>query len=281
MVSVTQEGLWMVADGIVDFRFVVKFHRSGTAIIFSFWTLREHVSYASKKLLNKQKTSSTWWVFLWKDYRCFLIELSIFWFFVKFHRSGPAIIFSFWTLREHVSYASKKLLNKQNTCSTWWVFLWKDYRSFLIEFSIFWFFVKFHRSCNNFQFFNSHRTCYLSIKKGPTQAKELINMVSATLEGLWMRIVDFQFFGKLHRSEPVIIFSFWSLTKHVSYASKNLLIKQKTSSTWCVLLWKDYVWFLIELSIIDFSSNFTGRDMQCFSGFQLSQSMLVIHQKSS
>ena len=208
MVSVTQEGLWMVADGIVDFRFVVKFHRSGTAIIFSFWTLRENVNYASKKLLNKQKTSSTWWVFLWKDYRCFLIELSIFWFFVKFRKFGPAIIFSFWTLREHVSYASKKLLNKQKTCSTWWVFLWKDYRSFLIEFSIFWFFVKFHRS------------------------------------------------------GPAIILSFWTLTEHVSYPSKKLLIKQKTSSTWWMLLWKDYGWLLMELSIFDFSSNLTGPDLQ-------------------
>ena len=118
------------------------------------------------------------------------------------------------------------------------------------------------RTCNNFQFFNSHRTCYLSIKKGPTQAKELINMVSATLEGLWMRIVDFQFFVKLHRSGPAIIFSFWSLTEHVSYASKKHLIKQKTSSTWCMLLWKDYVWFLIKLSIFDFLSNLTGPDLQ-------------------
>ena len=118
------------------------------------------------------------------------------------------------------------------------------------------------RTCNNFQFFNSHRPCYLSIKKGPTQAKELINMVSATLEGLWMRIVDFQFFGKLHRSRPAIIFSFWSLTEHVSYASKKLLIKQKTSSTRCMLLWKDYVWFLIKLSIFDFLSNLTGPDLQ-------------------
>ena len=118
------------------------------------------------------------------------------------------------------------------------------------------------RTCNNFQFFNSHRPCYLSIKKGPTQAKELINMVSATLEGLWMRIVDFQFFGKLHRSRPAIIFSFWSLTEHVSYASKKLLIKQKTSSTRFMLLWKDYVWFLIKLSIFDFLSNLTGPDLQ-------------------
>ena len=36
MVSITLEGLWMVCDKIVDFRFFVKFHRSGPAIIFSF-----------------------------------------------------------------------------------------------------------------------------------------------------------------------------------------------------------------------------------------------------
>ena len=198
MVRVSLEGLSMFSDRSVDFRFFVKFHRSGPAIIFSFGTLREHVSYASKKLLNKQKTSSTWWVFLWKDYRCFLIEVSIFWFF-------------------QISQV---------------------------------------RTCNNFQFFNSHRTCYLSIKKGPTQAKELINMVSATLEGLWMRIVDFRFFVKLHRSRPAIIFSFWSLTEHVSYASKKLLNKQKTCSTWWVFLWKDYRSFLIEFSIFWFFVKF-------------------------
>ena len=35
MVSITLEKLWMVPDKIVDFRFFVKFHRSGPAIIFS------------------------------------------------------------------------------------------------------------------------------------------------------------------------------------------------------------------------------------------------------
>ena len=161
------ERLWMVSDRIVDFRFFFKFDRSGTAIIFSFWTLREIVSYASKKLLNKQKT-------------------------------------------------------------------------------------------------HQHGECY-----------------SGRIMDDFFRIVDFRFFVKLHRSGPAIIFSFWSLTEHVSYASKKLLIKQKTSSTWCMLLWKDYVWFLIKLSIFDFLSNFTGPDMQYFSCFELSESMLVIHQKSS
>ena len=44
MVSLSLKVLRMVSDGIVDFRFFVKIHRSGPAIIFSFWTLREHVS---------------------------------------------------------------------------------------------------------------------------------------------------------------------------------------------------------------------------------------------
>ena len=35
MVNITLLGLWMVSDRIVDFRFFVKFHKSGPAIIFS------------------------------------------------------------------------------------------------------------------------------------------------------------------------------------------------------------------------------------------------------
>ena len=63
MVSITLEKVWMVSDKIVDFRFFVKFHSSGPAIIFSFSTITEHVSYASKKLLIKRifiRTSSRW-----------------------------------------------------------------------------------------------------------------------------------------------------------------------------------------------------------------------------
>ena len=99
----------------------------------------------------------------------------------------------------------------------------------------------------------------------PNLAKDLINMVCATVEGLWMvsdRIVNFPFFIQFDRSGPAIICSFSTITEHVSYASKKLLIKKKTSSTWCVLLWKHYGWFLIELSIFDFSSNLTGPDLQ-------------------
>ena len=73
--------------------------------------------------------------------------------------------------------------------------------------------VKFH-TCNNFQFFNYHRACYLCIKKAPDQVnicQDLIKKVSITLEGLWMvsaKIFNFQFFIKFHRSEPAIIFRF-------------------------------------------------------------------------
>ena len=108
-------------------------------------------------------------------------------------------------------------------------------------------------------------------KKALNQAKiyqDLIKMVSITLEKLWMvpdKIVDFRFFVKFHRSGPAIIFCYSTITEHVSYPSKKLLIKPRfirTSSRWSVLLWKDYGWFLIGLSIFNFSSNFTCPDLQ-------------------
>ena len=89
-----------------------------------------------------------------------------------------------------------------------------------------------------------------------------------TLEGLWMfsdRIVDFQFFDKFHMSGPAIIFNFWTITEHVSYASKKLLIKPKfvrTSSRWWKLLRKNYGWFQLKFLIFDSSSNFTGPGLQ-------------------
>ena len=87
MVSITLERLWMFSVRIVDFYFFVKFHRSGPAIIFSFLTITEHVSYASKKLLINPRfimTLSRRSVLLWNDYGCFLIELSIFKFLLSF-----------------------------------------------------------------------------------------------------------------------------------------------------------------------------------------------------
>ena len=139
MVSITLEGLWIVSDRIVDFQFFVKFYLSGPKIIFSFWTITEHVSYGSKNLLIKPRfirASSRWWVLLWKDYGCFLIELTILKFSSNF--TGPDLQYNFWTIMEYVSYASKKLLIKPRfiwTSSSWSVLLWKDYGCFLIELS--------------------------------------------------------------------------------------------------------------------------------------------------
>ena len=211
MMSVTLERLWLVCDTIINFRFFVKFHIYGPAIIFNFWTITEQVSYPSKKLLITQryiKNSSRYWVLLWKDYGWFLIDFR---FLVKFHRSGPAIIFNFWTITEQVSYPSKKLHIKPRfirTSSRWWVLLWKDYG--LV--------------CD--------------------------------------RIIDFRFFVKFDRSGPAII---WTSMEQVIYLSKMLLITQRfirTLSRWWVLLWINYGWFLIKLSIFNFSSNFTSPDLQ-------------------
>ena len=139
MVIVTLEGLWMVSDRIVDFQFFFKFHRSGPAKIFNLWTLTEHVSYASKKAPNQGKD-------LINMVRVSLEELWMvsdsivdFQFFVKFHRSGPAIIFSFWSLTETcLVYASKKAPNlAKDLINMVECLLWKDLGWFLIELSIF------------------------------------------------------------------------------------------------------------------------------------------------
>ena len=154
MVCVTLKGLWMIADRIVDFRCFVTFHKSGPAIIFSFWNTKEHVSKASKKLLIKVKTS-TWWMLLWKYYGWFLMELSIFDFFFNFRRSGPAKIFNFWTTTVHVSYTSKKTPNEAKdlwVCYSGRIMVdfWQIYR-----FSIFCQ-ISQVRTCNNFQVLKYH-----------------------------------------------------------------------------------------------------------------------------
>ena len=146
MASITREGLWMVCGRIIDFRFFVKFHRSGPAIIFSFWTITENVNYPHLIKSRFIRISSRWWVLLWKDYGWFVIELSIFDFSSNLHRSGPAIIFSFWTITENVNYPLLIKPRLIRTSSRWWVLLWKDYEWFLIEVSIFDFSSNFTRS---------------------------------------------------------------------------------------------------------------------------------------
>ena len=143
MVTITLEGLWKFSDRIVDFQFFIKFHRSGPALIFSFLTITEHVTYASKKLPIKPRfvrTSSRLSLLLSQGLWMFSDRIVDFQFFIKFHRSGPAIIFSFLTITEHVTYASKKLPIKPRfvrTSSRLSLLLSKDYGCFLIELSIF------------------------------------------------------------------------------------------------------------------------------------------------
>ena len=55
MVGITLEELWIISNRIVDFRFFAKFHKSGPAIFFSFWTITENVLHGSKRILNKEK----------------------------------------------------------------------------------------------------------------------------------------------------------------------------------------------------------------------------------
>ena len=85
----------MFSDRIVDFPFLIKFDRSGPAIICSFSTITEHVSYASKKLLIKKKTSSTIVCVTLEGLWMVSDGIVDFRFFIKFDRSRPTIIFRF------------------------------------------------------------------------------------------------------------------------------------------------------------------------------------------
>ena len=76
----------MVFDGIADFKFFVKFHRSGLAIIFSF-----QFKKASNQTKHLIKMVSITLEGLWMVSD----RISDFQFFVTFHWSGPAIILSF------------------------------------------------------------------------------------------------------------------------------------------------------------------------------------------
>ena len=110
MVSVTLEGLWMFSDRVVDFPFFFTFRRSGPAIIFNSWTLYEHVSYESIKAPHQAKDLVNMVCVTVEGLWMVSVRIVDFRFFVKFHSSGPAIIFNLWTLKKHVSYASQKLL---------------------------------------------------------------------------------------------------------------------------------------------------------------------------
>ena len=129
--------------------------------------------------------------------------------FIKFHRSGPTIIFNFLTLMEYVNYPSKKLIIKQRflkTLSRWWALVWKDFGWFLIELSIFDLSSNF--TWKNFQFLKCNGAC---IKKAPNQAKihqDLIKMVSVTLEILWLVSERFSIFCQISQIRTCNNFEF-------------------------------------------------------------------------
>ena len=59
IVSITLEGLWMVSDRIVDFRFFVKFHRSGHAKISVFELSRSMLVINQKRFLIQPRLIRT------------------------------------------------------------------------------------------------------------------------------------------------------------------------------------------------------------------------------
>ena len=90
-------------------------------------------------------------------------------------------------------------------------------------------------------------------------------MVSITLERLWMASERFSIFRQISQVQTCNNFQFLNnhgaselSIKKAPYQAKIYqdLIKMMS------VLWKVYGWFLIELSIFDFSSNFTGPDLQ-------------------
>ena len=290
----TLEGLWMVSDIIVDFRFFIKFHRSGPAKLFSFWTITEHVSYQSNNVPNQAKIDLDF-------IKMVSITLEGLWmvsdrivdfrFFAKFHRSGHAKICSFWTITEHVSYQSKKVSNpakidqdfmKMVSITLQGLWMVSDR---IVDFRLF---VKFYRSgpAKIFSFWTITEHVSYPSKKVPNQAKnylDFIKMVSTTLEGLWMisdRIVDFRFFIKFHRSGPAKMCSSWTITDHVSYQSKKVhnhanidLDFMKMVSITLEGLW------MVSDRIVDFNFfvKFHRSGPAKLSVFELPRSMLAIH----
>ena len=95
MVCITLEGLWMFSDRIVNFQLFVEFYRSGPVTIFSFCTITEHVS---KIVPNQDKIYQDFIMtvsFTLEELWMFSDRIVDFQLFIKFHRSGPATIFSF------------------------------------------------------------------------------------------------------------------------------------------------------------------------------------------
>ena len=92
-----------------------------------------------------------------------------------------------------------------------------------------------------------------------------------------IELSSFDFSSNFHMSGHAIIFSSWTITEQVSSALKKLLIKRTTSSIWCVLLWKDYGWFLLELSIFYFLKFHNNEHPIIFSFWTLKEHVMHHH----
>ena len=87
----------MVSNKICDFQFCIKFHMSRPAIIFSFelsqacllWIKKAPNQAKIYQGLNKMVSITLEGLWMFSDRNV------DFQFFIKFHRSGPAIIFGF------------------------------------------------------------------------------------------------------------------------------------------------------------------------------------------
>ena len=278
------------------FNFLSNFTGPEPAKIFSFRTIMEQVSYQSKRFLIKPRliwTSRRRWVLLWKDFGWFQIELLIFNFSSNF--TGPDLKkFSVFELsRSRLVINRKRFLIKPRliwTSRRWWVLLWKDFGWFLIELLIFNFLSNFTGpDLQKFSVFELSRR-RLVINQKRFLIKPRLIWTSTTWWVLlwkdygWLKIELMIFDLSSHFTGPDLQkFSVFELLRCMLVIhQKKFIIKPRfirTSSREWVLPWKDYGWFLIELSIFNFLSNFTGPDLQKFSVFELSRSMLVLNQK--
>ena len=95
------------------------------------------------------------------------------------------------------------------------------------------------------------------------------------------KFVDFGSFVKFHRSRPAIIFELsWSMLIVHQESSPSAQDIEGPHHDDVYYSRTDYGWFLMGLSIFDFSSNLTGPDMQKLSVLRTSRNRRAINQES-
>ena len=107
--DLSKEVIWIVSRRFDNLRFFNKFHSSGHAKFFSVWNITMCESYPPRRLtINPTNLIS------WSD-----LSKEVIWivsrrfdnlrFFNKFHSSGHAKFFSFWSITVCESYPSRRL----------------------------------------------------------------------------------------------------------------------------------------------------------------------------